>query len=44
MTRYFVSFILQFQFHSELCEAAGHEGPLHRCNIYGSVRAGRLLK
>lgn len=42
--RYFVSFILQFQFHSELCDAAGHQGPLHRCDIFGSIKAGRLLK
>ncbi|XP_050739110.1 angiotensin-converting enzyme-like isoform X1 [Eriocheir sinensis] len=42
--RYFVSFIIQFQFHAELCKAAGHEGPLHRCDIYRSRTAGRLLK
>ncbi|XP_042865638.1 angiotensin-converting enzyme-like [Penaeus japonicus] len=42
--RYFVSFIVQFQFHAELCKAAGHTGPLHRCNIYRSAEAGRLLK
>ncbi|XP_064084729.1 angiotensin-converting enzyme-like [Macrobrachium nipponense] len=42
--RYFVSFIVQFQFHSELCKAAGHTGPLHHCDIYRSREAGRLLK
>ncbi|XP_045138200.1 angiotensin-converting enzyme-like isoform X1 [Portunus trituberculatus] len=42
--RYFVSFIIQFQFHSELCKAAGHQGPLHRCDIYRSQRAGKLLR
>ncbi|KAK3886578.1 hypothetical protein Pcinc_009227 [Petrolisthes cinctipes] len=42
--RYFVSFVVQFQFHAELCKAAGHEGPLHRCDIYRSVKAGRLLR
>ncbi|XP_042221531.1 angiotensin-converting enzyme-like isoform X2 [Homarus americanus] len=42
--RYFVSFIIQFQFHAELCKAADHEGPLHHCDIYRSVKAGKLLK
>jgi peptidyl-dipeptidase A len=40
-TRYFLAFILQFQFHRALCEAAGHEGPLHECSIYGSKEAGK---
>jgi peptidyl-dipeptidase A len=39
-TRYFLSFILQFQFHKALCEAAGHEGALHECSIFGSKEAG----
>jgi peptidyl-dipeptidase A len=43
-TRYFLSTILQFQFHRALCEAAGHEGPLNRCTIYGSEEAGRRLR
>ncbi len=42
-TRYFLAAILQFQFHRSLCEAAGFEGPLHRCSIYGSKEAGRRL-
>jgi len=42
-TRYFLSHILQFQFHQALCEAAGHEGPLHACSIYGSKPAGEKL-
>ncbi|XP_041460863.1 angiotensin-converting enzyme-like [Lytechinus variegatus] len=41
--RYFVSFFLQFQFHDALCKAAGHDGPLHRCDIYRSREAGLLL-
>ncbi|RMF09269.1 MAG: peptidase M2 family protein, partial [Alphaproteobacteria bacterium] len=41
--RYFLSFILQFQFHKALCEAAGWEGPLHECSIYGSKEAGAKL-
>ncbi len=40
-TRYFLSFILQFQFHKALCEAAGNKGPLHECSIYGNEEAGR---
>lgn len=41
--RYFVSFIIQFQFHQALCKAAGHTGPLHKCDIYGSQEAGTIL-
>lgn len=40
-TRYFLSFILQFQFHKALCAAAGFEGPLHECSVFGSAEAGR---
>ena len=39
-TRYFLSFIVQFQFHEALCKEAGHTGPLHECSIYGSKEAG----
>jgi peptidyl-dipeptidase A len=42
-TRYFLARILQFQFHKALCEAAGYEGPLHACSIYGNEEAGRRL-
>jgi peptidyl-dipeptidase A len=42
-TRYFLAHILQFQFHRALCEAAGVEGPLHRCSIYGNKEAGARL-
>ncbi|XP_035679968.1 angiotensin-converting enzyme-like, partial [Branchiostoma floridae] len=31
--RYFVSFIIQFQFHKALCDTSGHTGPLHKCDI-----------
>lgn len=41
--RYFVSFVIQFQFHKGLCDAAGHKGPLHNCDIYQSKEAGKLL-
>ena len=40
-TRYFLSFIIQFQFHKALCESAGFQGPLHECSIYGNKEAGR---
>jgi peptidyl-dipeptidase A len=39
-TRYFLSFILQFQFHKALCDAAGFKGPLNECSIFGSKEAG----
>ncbi|MCA9545049.1 MAG: M2 family metallopeptidase [Myxococcales bacterium] len=43
--RYFLSFVVQFQFYKALCEAAGHEGPLHTCSFAGSQAAGdRLAK
>lgn len=42
--RYFIAHIIQFQFHQALCEAAGHEGPLHTCSIYGSAAAGEKLR
>jgi peptidyl-dipeptidase A len=42
-TRYFLAHVLQFQFHRELCRAAGFTGPLHRCSIYGSTEAGERL-
>lgn len=40
-TRYFLAFILQFQFHKALCEASGHKGPLHECSVYGNKEAGK---
>lgn len=43
-TRYFTAYILQFQFQRALCAAAGHEGPLHECSIYGNKEAGARLK
>ena len=41
--RYFLAHILQFQFHKAMCQAAGHEGPLHTCSVYGSKEAGEKL-
>ena len=42
--RYFLSYILQFQFHRALAKVAGCTTPLHRCSIYGSAEAGTRLK
>ncbi|GAA6136715.1 M2 family metallopeptidase [Arenicella sp. 4NH20-0111] len=42
-TRYFLSFIMQFQFHKALCGKAGFEGPLHECSIYDNKDAGKAL-
>lgn len=43
-SRYFLAAILQFQFHRALCDAAGQDGPLHRCSIYASAEAGTRLR
>jgi peptidyl-dipeptidase A len=43
-TRYFLSFVLQFQFHRALCQKAGFTGPLHECSIFGSKEAGRAYR
>jgi len=42
--RYFLSYILQFQFQKALCDAAGWKGPLYECSIYGSAEAGRRFR
>jgi peptidyl-dipeptidase A len=44
--RYFVSYILQFQIHKELCIEAGQypSGPLHNCDIYRNAAAGAKFK
>ncbi len=42
-TRYFLAHVMQFQFQRSLCEAAGHEGELSACSIYGSKEAGERL-
>jgi peptidyl-dipeptidase A len=43
-SRYFLASVLQFQFHRALCDAAGFDGPLHECSIYGDAEAGRRLE
>jgi peptidyl-dipeptidase A len=40
-TRYFLSYVLQFQFHRALCAAAGFNGPLHECSVAGNSEAGK---
>ncbi|XP_076456252.1 uncharacterized protein LOC143290570 isoform X2 [Babylonia areolata] len=42
--KYFAAYVLRFQFHQGLCKAAGHTGPLHRCDIFQSEAAGKLLR
>lgn len=42
-TRYFLSFIMQFQFHKALCDVGGYQGPLHECSIYNNKIAGKKL-
>jgi peptidyl-dipeptidase A len=42
-TRYFLAFVYQFQFHRALCRAAGFQGPIHQCSIFGSKEAGAKL-
>ena len=43
-TRYFLSYLLQFQFHKALCEAAGFDGPLNECSVYGNTEAGKRFR
>jgi peptidyl-dipeptidase A len=38
--RYFLSFVVQFQFYKSACEQAHWTGPLHRCSIYGNKEVG----
>lgn len=42
--KYYVALLLEFQIHEALCQAAGHTGQLHTCNIYRSREAGRVLE
>jgi len=42
-TRYFLAFILQFQFHRGLAQVAGCKEPLNRCSIYENKEAGKRL-
>lgn len=38
--RYFLSYVLQFQFYEAACRQAGWEGPLHRCTVFGNREVG----
>ena len=42
-TRYFLAFILQFQFHRGLAQVAGCKEALNRCSIYENKEAGKRL-
>ena len=42
--RYFLSAVLQFQFHRALSQTAGCTTLLHRCSIHGSADAGTRLR
>ena len=42
--RYFLAYVLEFQFYRALCREAGHTGPLYRCSFFGSKEAGRKLQ
>ena len=42
--RYFISHVLQFQFHEALCDESGHKGAYHKCSIHKSKAAGRKLR
>ena len=43
-SRYFLAYILQYQFHRALCRDAGYQGPINRCSIYGNKQAGARLQ
>jgi len=38
--RYFLAYILEFQFYRALCHEAGYTGPLHNCTFFNSKQAG----
>ncbi|XP_062383780.1 angiotensin-converting enzyme 2 [Sardina pilchardus] len=42
--RYFTRTVYQFQFQAALCAAAGHTGPLFKCDITNSTQAGTKLR
>ncbi|XP_004449124.1 angiotensin-converting enzyme 2 [Dasypus novemcinctus] len=41
--RYYTRTIYQFQFQEALCQEANHIGPLHKCDISNSTKAGQKL-
>ncbi|CAF0852269.1 unnamed protein product [Adineta steineri] len=42
--KYFLAHVFQFQIFDILCQEAGHQGPLHLCDLHGSNAAGNKLK
>ena len=42
--RYFLAYVLEFQFYRAMCREAGHTGPLYRCSFFGSKEAGKKLE
>jgi peptidyl-dipeptidase A len=42
--RYFLSYVLMFQFYEAACEQAGWTGPLHRCSFYGNKEVGKKFE
>lgn len=40
----FLAGVARYQLHRALCAAAGDDGPLHRCTIFGSPEAGARLR
>ncbi len=42
--RYFLAYILEFQFYRALCHEAGYTGPLYRCTFFNSKTAGERFQ
>lgn len=42
--RYFLSHVLQFQFHKALCDETGISQDYHKCSIYENKKAGKKLR
>jgi len=41
--RYFISYVVQFQFYQAMCKIAGRDKPLHHCDFYQNTAAGSKL-
>lgn len=41
--KYYVALLLEFQIYEALCNAMGHTGQLHTCDIHRSRETGRIL-
>ena len=42
--RYFLAYLLEFQFYEAACRQAGWTGPLHRCSFYGNEAVGAKFR